>query len=121
MKTTLTALILGILATATPTAHAQGLPALNAEMVTATPATLRASEPDASFGTKGDKIGWLQEGESVKVLTVVQTMTVFGPEVWIEVSRSNGTKGWMLDGLLGEVMSGHGTLNESATRKLAQK
>lgn len=73
---------------------------------------LRASSPDASFGTKGEKIGWIKAGEAVKVLSAKQHLTVFGLEVWVEVQSLSdaSVKGWVFDGMSAEVLKGQGKL-----------
>jgi hypothetical protein len=77
---------------------------------------LRASSPDASFGTKGEKIGWIKAGEAVKVLSAKQHLTVFGLEVWVEVQSlsDDSVKGWVFDGMSAEVLKGRGKLVDLA-------
>jgi len=76
---------------------------------------IRSSSPDANFGTKGEKIGWIREGEIVKALSVKQVSTVFGFEVWMEVRTSNGVRGWVLAGATAEVLKGNGGLAKLET------
>jgi hypothetical protein len=81
---------------------------------------LRASSPDAAFGTKGDRIGWLKDGESVRVVSSKQVSTVFGFEVWVEVSSESGAKGWIYDGMAEDVARGRGSLAKKQISILAQ-
>jgi hypothetical protein len=71
---------------------------------------LRAASPDAAFGTKGEKIGWVKQGETVKVVSLKQVSTVFGFEVWIEVQAADGKQGWIYDGMTSEVLRGNANL-----------
>lgn len=71
---------------------------------------LRASSPDAAFGTKGEKIGWVKQGEHVTVVSLKQVSTVFGFEVWVEVKNDAGQQGWIYDGMASEVLRGNANL-----------
>lgn len=93
------------------------LPQVSEKLESSGQLALRASSPDASFGTKGEKIGWVRQGEVVKALSVKQVSTVFGFEVWIEVQAANGVKGWIYDGLAAEVLRGASNLARLESEK----
>ena len=71
---------------------------------------LRATSPDAELGTKGEKIGWIREGENVRVMSLKQVATVLGFEVWVEVRAEDGKRGWVYDGMTADVLQGRGSL-----------
>ena len=91
------------------------LPEANEALKSQRDLAIRSSSPDANFGTKGEKIGWIREGEIVKALSVKQVSTVFGFEVWMEVRTSNGVRGWVLAGATAEVLKGNGGLAKLET------
>jgi hypothetical protein len=111
MKMLTTAMmIVSLLASAS--AFAESFPEANQKLEATGQLALRASSPDASFGTKGEKIGWIKQGEAVKVLSSKQHLTVFGLEVWVEVQSVSdaSVKGWVFDGMSAEVLKGQGKL-----------
>jgi hypothetical protein len=93
-------------------AFANSLPEENQKLEAEAQLALRASSPDASFGTKGEKIGWIQAGEGVRVVSAKQHLTVFGLEVWVEVVslRDESVKGWVFNGMSADVLKGRGKL-----------
>lgn len=97
---------------ASASAFAESFPEANQKLEATGQLALRASSPDASFGTKGEKIGWIKQGEAVKVLSSKQHLTVFGLEVWVEVQSVSdaSVKGWIFDGMSAEVLKGQGKL-----------
>jgi len=104
---------------------AQGLadssfPEENQKLEATAQVALRASSPDASFGTKGERIGWILQGESVRVVSAKQHMTVFGLEVWVEVESTKhaAVKGWVFNGMSGEVLQGKGKLQATTPTAL---
>jgi hypothetical protein len=118
----ITILTLSLLASAS--AMAASIPQENEKLEATAQIALRASSPDASFGTKGEKIGWIAQGDAVKVLSSKQISTVFGFEVWVEVqSLSDGrVKGWIFNGMSAEVLKGQGKLHEmQAQAMVAQR
>lgn len=119
MKTLLlTALMFSLLTSVSAFAE---FPEENQELQAASQITLRDSSPDASFGTKGEKIGWIRQDEKVKVISAKQHLTVFGFEVWVEVaSLESSARGWVLDGMSGEVFKGKGKLQAAKTEIVAK-
>lgn len=114
--------IVALLILSSASAFAEGLPVESQELEASAQVTLRDSSPDASFGTKGEKIGFISEGDTVKVLSAKQHLTVYGFEVWVEVVslKDPKVKGWVLDGLSGEVLKGKGKLQALSQQVLAK-
>ncbi len=120
MKLLTTAMMIASLF-ASATAFAEdSFPEANQKLEATGQLTLRASSPDASFGTKGEKIGWIQQGEAVKVISAKQHLTVFGLEVWVEVEsvKNSSVKGWVFDGMSAEVLKGQGKLAAMETQEI---
>lgn len=114
----LAALTLSLLASAS--AMAASFPQENEKLEATAQIALRASSPDASFGTKGEKIGWIQQGDAVKVISAKQHSTVFGFEVWVEVQSLSdaSVKGWIFDGMSAEVLKGRGKLHTAQAQEV---
>jgi hypothetical protein len=115
MQKFLIALCLSVLFTAAGSAFAdsaQKLPEAHDKLETVGPLALRASSPDAELGTQGARVGWVKEGETVKVVSLKQVSTILGFEVWVEVEASSGAKGWVFDGVAVDVLSGRGLLKK---------
>lgn len=105
---------------ASASAFAESFPEANQKLEATGQLALRASSPDASFGTKGEKIGWIKQGEAVKVLSAKQHLTVFGLEVWVEVQSVSdaSVKGWVFDGMSAEVLKGQGKLAAAPAQEI---
>ncbi len=99
---------------------AASFPQENEKLEATAQIALRASSPDASFGTKGEKIGWIQQGDAVKVISAKQHSTVFGFEVWVEVQSLSdaSVKGWIFDGMSAEVLKGRGKLHTAQAQEV---
>jgi hypothetical protein len=110
MKKILLALLALFLADGPAAAADPTLPQPGDRLVSSGQLPLRAASPDASFGTPGEKIGWVKQGDRMKVLRLKQVSTVFGFEVWIEVKTESGAQGWLRDGLTAEVLHGQASL-----------
>ncbi len=112
MKTYLLAAMMIASLFASASALAETFPQENDKLEASAQIALRASSPDASFGTRGEKIGWIKQGDAVKVISAKQLSTVFGFEVWVEVQSlsDSSVKGWVFDGMIAEVLKGNGKL-----------
>jgi len=112
MKAYLLAVMMIASLLASASALAETFPQENDKLEASAQIALRASSPDASFGTKGEKIGWIKQGDAVKVISAKQHSTVFGFEVWVEVQSlsDSSVKGWIFDGMSAEVLKGKGKL-----------
>lgn len=105
---------------ASASAFAGTLPEADQKLEATGQLALRASSPDATFGTKGEKIGWIEQGQAVKVVSAKQHLTVFGLEVWVEVQSvaDASVKGWIFDGMSAEVLKGQGKLAAAAKQEV---
>jgi len=112
------AIFLSLLASAS--AVAASFPQENEKLEASAQIALRASSPDASFGTKGTQIGWIKQGDTVKVISAKQHSTVFGFEVWVEVQSlsDSAVKGWIFNGMSAEVLKGHGKLHAAEAQEI---
>jgi hypothetical protein len=97
------------------------LPAESEKLTASGQLALRATSPDAELGIKGEKIGWVKQGEELKVLSLKQVSTVFGFEVWVEVQSAGGQKGWIFDGMAAEVLRGKANLEKSEQLTMVAK
>ncbi len=123
MKLAIATVLMALLASTAALADTS-FPQENEKMEATAQIALRASSPDASFGTKGEKIGWIQQGDAVKVISAKQHSTVFGFEVWVEVQSlsDSSVKGWVFAGMSAEVLKGKGKLvAQEAAAVLAQR
>ncbi|HEY8278208.1 MAG TPA: hypothetical protein VIH99_01205 [Bdellovibrionota bacterium] len=109
MKQQLIALLVFATLCASVAAFGAELPKQNEKLAASGHLALRATSPDSSFGTKGEKIGWIQTGDRVKVLSAKQVSTVYGFEVWVEVQSENA-QGWVYDGMAPDVLEGRALL-----------
>lgn len=86
----------------------RSLPRVNDTVEAAGLVQIRESSPDPTFGKKGDPKGWLKAGETMRVLTVKNYISVYGSEIWLEVQREGEEKaaGWIFAGLAKEMAKG---------------